>query len=178
MMTRRMRRRVKSGEMLIKWKRSILIGFFFSLFPPPRSIRWTVFLIVDRGNFHEVISLFSDRSDLCVSVCVYTLINLADGRRRQRRSVNKTSFTNVQFIPILNQRLYPPHRLPPGNNKTDERERERERKRGHHHQRVRRCSQFEKSQKKKITARAPVWQCVAASTLTLTRSHGSATPRL
>lgn len=53
-----------------------LIGFFFSLFPPPRSIRWTVFLIVDRGNFHEVISLFSDRSDLCV----YTLINLPDER--------------------------------------------------------------------------------------------------
>jgi hypothetical protein len=42
--------------------------------------------------------------------------------RRQRRSVNKTSFTNVQFIPILNQRLYPPDRLPPGNNKTYERE--------------------------------------------------------
>jgi hypothetical protein len=51
-----------------------LIGFFFSLFPPPRSIRWTVFLIVDRDNFHEVISLFSDRSDLCVCLCVCACI--------------------------------------------------------------------------------------------------------
>ncbi len=130
MMTRRMRRRrVKNGEMLIKWKRSIWLDFFFLFFPPPRSIRWTVFLIVDRGNFHEVISLFSDRSDLCVCLCVCVYFNQSARRaRRQRRSVNKTSFTNVQFIPILNQRLYPPDRLPPGDTNKNGRKREREKK--------------------------------------------------
>ncbi len=181
MMTGRMRWRFKNGEMLIKWKRSIWLDFFFlfSLLP----VRFVgPFFWLSTGTISTKWFLSFPIGPICVCVCVCVLVYFnqsARRARRQRRSVNKTSFTNVQFIPILNQRLYPPDRLPPGNNKTYEREKKKKRPSSS----ARRSSltvwkKEKQKSKKKITTRAPVWQCVAASTLTLTRSHGSATPRL
>ena len=77
----------------VHWILNCFVLFFFVLFVVP--FHWDC----RRGNFQEVISL-SDRSDVCVCVCVYfnqsTLASFSQQNIFQH---------DVQFIPILNQRL-------------------------------------------------------------------------
>jgi hypothetical protein len=80
MMTGRMRWRFKNGEMLIKWKRSIWLDFFF-FFPSSPLDSLDRFSDCRQGQFpRSDFSLFRSVRSVCVCVCVYTLINLPDER--------------------------------------------------------------------------------------------------
>lgn len=162
-------------EMLIKWKRSIWLDFFF-FFPSSPLDSLDRFSDCRQGQFpRSDFSLFRSVRSVCVSVCVclYTLINLPDERVvNVVQSTKHRSRTSNSFQYWINGYILPTvcHQA------TTKRTKEKK-KRPSSSARWSSLTVWKKEKqksKKKITTRAPVWQCVAASTLTLTRSHGSA----
>lgn len=135
-------------EMLIKWKRSIWLDFFF-FFPSSPLDSLDRFSDCRQGQFpRSDFSLFRSVRSVCVSVCVclYTLINLPDERVvNVVQSTKHRSRTSNSFQYWINGYILPTvcHRA------TTKRTKEKK-KRGHHHQRVGRRSQFEKRKNKKV----------------------------